>query len=292
MQNRSLIKRALICQFVSLFIVSAGVAQESAMVQLGSYQNEVDALSTARKINSQYPRILFFMNANVRKTDLGSKGIWYRLQAGPYAPEEAKLICVEFTKVEVDCLVIKHGNTPSIKKSVIEEALEQTSVASQQSNFDFSILEEDAQLPELKSGAIYDVNEGIIDAAAVDRLKHEAEAKIPEAQFKYGKLWDNGWVVPVDKEKAAYWYYQSASQGYAKAQNNLGALYGNGEGLPRNIELAYYWFYLATKTLYGLDLVKAQRNLSRAANLLDDNKAQILEKMAIDCRTNNYQNCQ
>jgi TPR repeat protein len=55
-------------------------------------------------------------------------------------------------------------------------------------------------------------------------------------------MYDRGERVPVDDEKAVFWYRLSADQVNAVAQNNLGAMYysGNGvnEGASDNLALA------------------------------------------------------
>ena len=42
------------------------------------------------------------------KADLGAKGVFYRLRAGPLADEKAaRQLCRELTKRQVGCLIIK-----------------------------------------------------------------------------------------------------------------------------------------------------------------------------------------
>jgi hypothetical protein len=48
------------------------------------------------------------MTSSFQRADLGSKGVFFRLRAGPLASESAaKKICAELTKRKVGCLVIK-----------------------------------------------------------------------------------------------------------------------------------------------------------------------------------------
>ena len=55
-------------------------------------------------------------------------------------------------------------------------------------------------------------------------------------------MYDRGEGVPVDDEKAVFWYRLSGEQGNAVAQNNLGAMYysrdGANEGAIDNLALA------------------------------------------------------
>lgn len=45
-----------------------------------------------------------------------------------------------------------------------------------------------------------------------------AESGNPEAQYWLGRIYEAGRLLPVDKEKSAYWYGKSAEQGYAPAE--------------------------------------------------------------------------
>jgi len=45
-----------------------------------------------------------------------------------------------------------------------------------------------------------------------------AESGDLEAQYWLGRIYDAGTLLPLDKEKSAYWYQKSAGQGYAPAE--------------------------------------------------------------------------
>jgi len=45
-----------------------------------------------------------------------------------------------------------------------------------------------------------------------------AESGDPEAQYWLGRIYEAGRLLPLDKEKSAYWYQKSAAQGYAPAE--------------------------------------------------------------------------
>src|SRR5258708_75350 len=45
-----------------------------------------------------------------------------------------------------------------------------------------------------------------------------AESGDPEAQYWLGRIYEAGRILPLDKEKSAYWYQKSADQGYAPAE--------------------------------------------------------------------------
>jgi hypothetical protein len=45
-----------------------------------------------------------------------------------------------------------------------------------------------------------------------------AESGDPEAQYWLGRIYEAGRLLPLDKEKSAYWYQKSAEQGNARAE--------------------------------------------------------------------------
>src|ERR1700758_4021052 len=45
-----------------------------------------------------------------------------------------------------------------------------------------------------------------------------ADSGEPEAQYWLGRIYESGTLLPLDKEKSAYWYRKSAEQGYASAE--------------------------------------------------------------------------
>lgn len=45
-----------------------------------------------------------------------------------------------------------------------------------------------------------------------------AESGDPEAQYWLGRIFEYGKLLPLDKQKAAYWFQKSADQGYAPAE--------------------------------------------------------------------------
>ena len=75
----------------------------------------------------------------------------------------------------------------------------------------------------------------------VAELQKNAERGNAQAQFNLGDCYSKGIGVPLDFEKAVYWFTKSAEQGCASAQHRLGLCYYNGEGVPKNLEKAGYW---------------------------------------------------
>ncbi|ODR94022.1 hypothetical protein AUC70_10595 [Methyloceanibacter stevinii] len=83
-------------------------AASSYVVQLGSTKSQTDALANFADAQQKYPSLLGSYQPLVRKTDLGPKGTWYRLQVGPLADKDAAYrLCGQLkAKGHGDCLVM------------------------------------------------------------------------------------------------------------------------------------------------------------------------------------------
>jgi len=86
----------------------AEAAASSYVVQLGSTKSQTDALANFADAQQKYPSLLGSYQPLVRKTDLGAKGTWYRLQVGPMADKDAAYrLCGQLkSKGHGDCLVM------------------------------------------------------------------------------------------------------------------------------------------------------------------------------------------
>ena len=78
------------------------------VVQLGSSKSQTDALANFADAQQKYPSLLGNYQPLVRKTNLGTKGTWYRLQVGPMADKTAAYkLCGQLkAKGHGDCLVM------------------------------------------------------------------------------------------------------------------------------------------------------------------------------------------
>ena len=79
----------------------------SHRIQLGSFRNEDTALAAWDSILKTNPAILEGLEPLVRQADLGDRGIFYRLQAGPLESSIVAIALCDVLKVkDVACLVI------------------------------------------------------------------------------------------------------------------------------------------------------------------------------------------
>ena len=92
---------------------------------------------------------------------------------------------------------------------------------------------------------------------AVFWYRKAAEQGNSSAQYSLGRMFDYGCGVPEDKQEAAIWYRKAAEQGDGDAQNDLGVMYLTGEGVPEDKTQAAFWFRKAAEQ----GLAAAQFNL-------------------------------
>jgi cell division septation protein DedD len=77
-------------------------------VQLGALRSEAQAQQAWARLKKAQPDLLGKLALSTPKVDLGSKGIFYRIQAGPLADEaHAAATCNSLKSRHVACLVVK-----------------------------------------------------------------------------------------------------------------------------------------------------------------------------------------
>lgn len=82
-------------------------AANGFLVQLGSYRDRPSVEASWKEIQAAHPAILGALSLYVDEADLGAKGIYYRLQAGPFAARDAALATCRRLKAEKqDCLAV------------------------------------------------------------------------------------------------------------------------------------------------------------------------------------------
>ena len=86
----------------------AAAAASKYLVQIGSKQNQTEALATFADMQQKYPTLLANYRPMVQKADLGAKGVWYRLRIGPINDKAtASKLCTQLKSQGMpDCLVM------------------------------------------------------------------------------------------------------------------------------------------------------------------------------------------
>lgn len=76
------------------------------LVQLASVGNEAAVEREWGRMQSRHPQLLGSLSLTVERADLGDRGIFYRIQAGPLANREAaEGLCAQLKAQQQDCLV-------------------------------------------------------------------------------------------------------------------------------------------------------------------------------------------
>jgi hypothetical protein len=90
-----------------------------------------------------------------------------------------------------------------------------------------------------------------------EQLKKLADDGNAEAQFKMGRIYEEGLAGGLeDYKEAARWYLKAAEKGNAQAQYKMGTLYTLGKGVPKDRLEAAKWFGKAAPQ--GYEPVKQQ----------------------------------
>lgn len=97
--------------------------------------------------------------------------------------------------------------------------------------------------------------------SVIKEVENQAYKGIAEAQHDLAAIYTAGHGgVPVDFERAAQWFKESAINGVANARYNLGVLYHQGLGVDQDINTAVNWYRAAAE----LGHPEAQYNLGIA----------------------------
>jgi len=75
-------------------------------IQLAAVKSDADTKTKWAKLQSMYPS-LKALSLHVQKADLGAKGVFYRVQAGPTSADAATSICAKIKAAKGDCIIAK-----------------------------------------------------------------------------------------------------------------------------------------------------------------------------------------
>jgi hypothetical protein len=82
------------------------VVSGSVRIQVAATRDEASARSEWERLKKAHPDLLDGLTPNIVKADLGDKGIYYRVQAGPVKDrEKADKLCGELKKFAVACIL-------------------------------------------------------------------------------------------------------------------------------------------------------------------------------------------
>ncbi len=76
------------------------------MVQLSSQKTQDEAQSSFRALQAKFPNELGNRQVIIRRADLGSKGVVYRTNVGPFGTaQEAQRFCASYKAAGGQCIV-------------------------------------------------------------------------------------------------------------------------------------------------------------------------------------------
>jgi cell division septation protein DedD len=75
-------------------------------IQLASAKSEDVAKSTWAKLQAAHGDVLANLRMQPTKVDLGDKGVWYRVQAGPLDEKQAHTVCGTLKSRKADCVAV------------------------------------------------------------------------------------------------------------------------------------------------------------------------------------------
>ncbi len=93
-----------------LFVFAVGAAQAAGdyFLQLASVKSEQAAQGEWVRLQKSHAEILGDMDLKVRSADLGDRGVFYRIQTGPFPNQAtAEDLCWQLRAEKQDCLVIR-----------------------------------------------------------------------------------------------------------------------------------------------------------------------------------------
>jgi hypothetical protein len=82
---------------------AAAAGASSFLIQLASSQSKSEALATLSRLRKQFPDVL--RGGSVRRADLGSNGVFYRVQLGPLSRSAADKVCLQLKASGGSCIV-------------------------------------------------------------------------------------------------------------------------------------------------------------------------------------------
>lgn len=75
-------------------------------VQVTAGQDQSEALTTFGRLQQRHPNLLGGYMPNIKKVDLGEKGVWYRVRVGPMVKRRAAIrFCKKLKAQGGDCLI-------------------------------------------------------------------------------------------------------------------------------------------------------------------------------------------
>ncbi len=83
------------------------MASGAWLVQLGALKTDAEAKNEWGRVKGAHKDLLGEFSSDIMRVDLGAKGIFWRLRAGPMDEAQARTLCAALAKQSQGCLVVK-----------------------------------------------------------------------------------------------------------------------------------------------------------------------------------------
>jgi len=88
--------------------VSAPAPGGRYAVQITSQRSEAEAQASFRELRAKFPNQLNGREPIIRRADLGDKGIYYKIEAGPLGSKaDATRLCSEMKQRDLGCQLVR-----------------------------------------------------------------------------------------------------------------------------------------------------------------------------------------
>ena len=103
-----MVRYFLIAGILCAFAAGAVQAAGDYFLQLASVKSEAAAKGEWGRLQKSHGEILGDMDLNVQSADLGDRGVFYRIQTGPFPNKAtAEDLCWQLRAEKQDCLVVR-----------------------------------------------------------------------------------------------------------------------------------------------------------------------------------------
>jgi cell division septation protein DedD len=76
-------------------------------IQLVATKTEDEAKAELQRLRAKHGGVIGKLNTTIVRADLGEKGVFYRVQAGPLDAEGAKAACAQLRQQNAGCIVVR-----------------------------------------------------------------------------------------------------------------------------------------------------------------------------------------
>lgn len=313
-------RRLAALRIAACLLLGASTAEAASapriMLQIGAFPTETEAKAAVGRLKQAHATSLGRAGTEVRRADLGAKGVWYRVLVGPFADRAAaNTTCARLKTAKATCFVASDDDLSPVAEdlppwilagapggalsaaSEVRTAAAPAASAPPPAQGEFarslSLAEQGDAKAQFNVAGLYRAGRGVArdEAASLKWYRAAAENGLAEAQFELAKAYDTAIGGPRDPFEAVRWYRLAAQQGFGRAQYNLGSMHGNGEGVPKDYAKAYMWFSISEATLSGPERESARYAKGEAAQLMTPDDLTRALQMAQRCVTSAYQNC-